>query len=216
MRNFKMVGGLAAMLGVLAISAASASASEFEASGGAVTRGSSISKSEEFKTWPMTITCAKAATNGTVPTGKFASFSDEARYSSCTAFGGLVKVTVTPGHFEYNANGTESILETITLTPVLGGCKYEIPAQTGFTKETVAFGDETFYGNTKFPNGQQKLNIFSSLTGMHYTAKGYPCTGPKNAAETMAAKTAEESGEEGAFTGAVHEELPQGNLTWIK
>jgi hypothetical protein len=214
MRNFKMVGGLAAMLGVLAISAASASASEFEASGGA-TRGSSISKTEEFKTWPMTITCAKAVTKGTVPSGKFASLSDEAKYSSCTAFGGLVKVIVSPGFFEYNANGTESILEPITLNPALG-CKYEIPAQTGFTKETLAFGDETFYGNTKFPNGQQKLNIYSTLTGMHYTAKGYPCTGPKNAAENAAAKTAEEEGTEGAFTGAIHEEIPQGNLTWIK
>jgi hypothetical protein len=209
-----MAVGLAAMLGVLGISAASASASEFEASGGA-TRGSSISKQEEFKTWPMTITCAKAVTKGTVPSGKFASFSDEAKYSSCTAFGGLVKVIVSPGFFEYNANGTESILEPITLNPALG-CKYEIPAQTGFTKEAVFFGDETFYGNTKFPNGQLKLNIYSSLTGMHYIAKGYPCTGPKNAAETAAAKTAEEEGTEGAFTGAVHEEIPQGNLTWIK
>jgi hypothetical protein len=214
MRNFKMVGGLAAMLGVLAISAASASASEFEASGGA-TRGNSISKQEEFKTWPMTITCAKAITKGTVPSGKFASFSDEAKYSSCTAFGGLVKVTVTPGNFEYNSNGTESILAPITLSPALG-CKYEIPAQTWFTKESVAFGDETFYGNTKFPNGQLKLNIFTSLTGMHYIAHGYPCTGPKTAAETMAAKTLEEEGTEGGFSGAVHEEIPTGQLTWIK
>jgi hypothetical protein len=202
------------MLGVLGISAASASASEFEASGGA-TRGSGISKQEEFKTYPMTITCAKAVTKGTVPSGKFETFSDEAKYSSCTAFGGLVKATVTPGFFEYNANGTESILEPIILTPALG-CKYEIPAQTGFTKESVNFGDETFYGNSKFPSGQKKLNIFTTLTGMHYVAKGYPCTGPKNMAETVAAKTAEEEGTEGAFSGAVHEEIPQGNLTWVK
>jgi hypothetical protein len=209
-----MVVGLAAMLGVLGISAASASASEFEASGGA-TRGSGVTKQEEFKTWPMTITCAKAITKGTVPSGKFETFSDEAKYSSCTAFGGLVKVVVTPGFFEFNANGTESILQPITLNPAVG-CKYEIPAQTGFTKETLAFGDETFYGNTHFPSGQLKLNIFTTLTGMTYTAKGYPCTGPKNAAETAAAKTEEQTGTEGAYTGAVHEEIPQGNLTWIK
>jgi hypothetical protein len=215
MRNFKMVGVVAAMLGVLAISAASASASEFESPTGGATRGSSIIKQEEFKTWPMTITCAKAVTKGSVPSGKFTTFSNEAKYSSCTAFGGLVKVTVSPGFFEINANGTESILQPITLNPAVG-CKYEIPAQTGFTKESVAFGDETFYGNTKFPSGQLKLNIFSSLTGMHYIAKGYPCTGPKNAAETMAAKTLEEEGTEGAYTGGDHEEIPQGNLTWIK
>src|ERR1700694_2273018 len=143
MRKIRMVGGLVAMLGVLAVSAASASASEFEATGGA-TRGSGISKQEEFKTWPMTITCAKAVTKGTVPSGKFETFSSESKYSSCTAFGGLVKVVVTPGSFEYNANGTESILTPITLTPALG-CKYEIPApQTGFVKESVTFGDETF------------------------------------------------------------------------
>jgi hypothetical protein len=214
MRNFKMVGGLAAMLGVLAISAASASASEFESTGGA-TRGSGISKQEEFKTYPMIITCAKAITKGNVPSGKFTTFSDEAKYSSCTAFGGLVKANVTPGNFEYNSNGTESILAPITLSPAVG-CKYEIPAQTGFTKESVTFGDETFYGNTKFKEGQLKLNIFSTLTGMHYIAHGYPCTGPKNSAESIAAKTAEEEGTEGAFVGAVHEEIPQGNLTWIK
>jgi hypothetical protein len=209
-----MVVGLAAMLGVLGISAASASASEFESTGGA-TRGSGVTKQEEFKTWPMTITCAKAITKGSVPVGKFATFSDEAKYSSCTAFGGLVKVVVTPGFFEINANGTESILQPITLNPAVG-CKYEIPAQTGFIKETVAFGDETFYGNTKFPSGQLKLNVFSTLTGMTYTAKGYPCTGPKNAAETAAAKTEEQTGTEGAYTAGIHEEIPQGNLTWIK
>jgi hypothetical protein len=209
-----MVIGVAAMLCVLAVSAAAASASEYESTGGA-TRGNSISKQEEFKTWPMTITCAKAVTKGTVPAGKFEVLSSESKYSSCTAFGGLVKVTVTPGNFEYNANGTESITAPITLTPGLG-CKYEIPAQTGFTKESVTFGDETFYGNTKFKSGQLKLNIFSSLTGMHYTAHGYPCTGPKTQAESIAAKTAEEEGTEGNFSGAIHEEIPQGNLTWIK
>jgi hypothetical protein len=138
------------------------------------------------------------------------------KYAGCTTFGTAVKVIVTAATYEYNANGTETIVNPISLTPTGLGCHYEIPAQSGFTKELLAFGDETFYGNTKFPEGQLKLNLYTTLTGMHYTAFGWPCTGPKTPAEAKEGKAAEETGEAGHLVAAIHEEIQTGNLTWIK
>jgi hypothetical protein len=211
-----MAIGLTAMVCALAVGVASASASEFEASGGA-TRGTSLVKKEEFRLYPMTITCSVTATKGSVPSGKFASYVTEAKYAGCTTFGGGVKVTITPAvQYEFNAEGTAAILNAVTVTPSVLKCHYEIPAQAGFTKESIAFGDETFYGNSKFPNGQLKLNIFAELRGLKYVMHGWPCVGPPNPEGLKEGKELEEEGTEGRYVGALHEEIVGGNLTWIK
>lgn len=215
MRYLRTALGLAATTVALGAGAASASASEFESSGGA-TRGLSISKSEEFRVYPMTVVCPRATSKGTVAAGKSATFSDEVKYSLCSTFNGTVKVTVTTGQFQYGAGGTEAILAPITLTPAGMSCHYEIPAQAGFAKESIFYSDVLYFGNKKFPEGQKKLQIESALQGMHYKAVGWPCTGPKTPPELKEDKEVEEEGEEGRFNGKLEEEVGGGSLTWIK
>jgi hypothetical protein len=205
---------MAVAICALSVGVASASASEFEATGGA-TKGLSVTKNEEFRVYPMTIICPRAATKGSVAPGKSSSFRTEVKYTLCTTFGTL-KVTVTPAVFEFGADGTVAILAPITITPTLLKCHYEIPPQAGFTKESVFYSDVTSFSNKKFPEGQQKIQVESLLQGMHYTAVGWPCIGPKNPPEVKEGKELEEEGEEGRFVGKVEEEVPGGNFTWIK
>ena len=215
MRYLRTAFAFAAMACALGAGAASASASEFESSGGA-THGTSVAKNEEFRVYPMTVVCNKAETRGAVAPGKSETFTDEVKYTLCSAFAGLVKVSVSPGHFEYNANGTETITEPITITPTSLRCHYEIPAQSGFSKESVLYSDVNAFSNKKFPNGQPKLQVESALQGMHYTAHRWPCIGPKNPAELQESKELEEEGEEGGFSGKVEETISNGSFTWIK
>ncbi len=215
MRYLRMGMGLAAVLCALGAGATSAAASEFEASGPA-THGVSVSKSEVFNVYPMTVTCARAESKGAVAVGRSETFTTEVKYSACTTFAGQVKVTVTPGHFEYNANGTVAITEPIKLTPTVLSCHYEIPAQAGFEKESVFFGDVTSFGNKKFPEGQQKLQVESAVQGMEYNAVGWPCTGPKSPPEVKEGKEIEETGNEGRFSGKLEETVTNGNFTWLK
>lgn len=215
MRHIRTALGLAAMMCTLGVGTASASASEFEASG-SNTKGLSVIRKEEFHVYPMTVTCPSATTKGTVATGKSTTFSDEVKYMLCTTFGSL-RVTVSPGHFEYGADGTVAILEPIIITPTLLRCHYEIPAQAGFTKESVFYSDVTSFNNLKkFPAGQQRIQVESALQGMHYKAVGWPCTGPKSPPEIKEGKELEEEGEEGRFTGKIEEEVVGGNFTWLK
>src|SRR5664279_6284160 len=127
MRKFWMAVGVAAMVSVLGIGAASASASTFEATGGA-TKGVGVIKQEEFKVWPMTVVCTKATTKGEVPSGQFETYEDEVKFTTCTTFGTL-KVTVTPEHVLYNASGVATITAPITISPTVLKCHYEIAPQ---------------------------------------------------------------------------------------
>jgi hypothetical protein len=222
MRNIRLAACLATV-GVLGVGAASASASEFESStGGGATKGLSVSKQEEFKVYPMSVICTKGVTKGPAAGHlaigvKSETLTDVVTYSACLTFGTL-KVTVTKGEWEYNANGMISLLAPITITPSLLKCHYEIPPQSVFTKSLVTFEDGTYWGNTKMPLGQLKLYIYSSLQGMEYTAHGWPCVGPTGSTieGKEEIKEAEESGSEGKFVGAIKEEITNGDLTWIK
>jgi hypothetical protein len=217
MRHIRAAIGLAAVACVLGIGVAAATADEFESTGG-VTKGLSVTKNEEFQVWPMVVICPKAVTKGSIAEGKTETFATEVKYSSCTSFGSALKVAVSPGDFEYNANGIVTLTAPIMITSSLLKCHYEIPAQSGFAKETLLFSDVT-YANPlvkKFPNGQSKIQVQSQLTGMHYTAVGWPCIGPKSSEEKRSSKEEEEEGEEGRLSGKIEEEVVGGNLTWIK
>jgi hypothetical protein len=218
MRHIRTAIGLAVVACALGVGAASATAASFESTGGTTTKGLSVTKNEEFQVWPMTIICPKAVTKGSIAAGKTGTFTTEVKYSSCTTFGDALKVTVSPGNFEYNADGVVTITAPITITPSILKCHYEIPPQAGFATESVLFGDVTdFAANAKkFPNGQEKIQVQSLLKGMHYTAFGWPCTGPKTSEEKKEGKEVEEEGEEGKFSGKIEEEVVGGNLTWFK
>lgn len=214
MRQSRIATFLAFAVAALGMGAASASAHEFESSGGA-TRGSQVGL-EEFVVYPMKVNCARAVSKGSAPSGKFASYSTETKYTSCTTFTGGVKVTVTPAQWEYNAGETQTLLNEVTIRPTGLGCHYSIPPQSTFISESVLFEDGTLPASSKFPEGQKKLTIYSKLQGLAYTAFGWPCTGPKSQAELSEERAESSEGEGGKFNGGNHEEVVGGNLTWIE
>jgi hypothetical protein len=201
-------------MSVLWIGAASASAHEFESSGGA-TRGAQVGI-EEFVVYPMKVNCQHAVAKGSAPSGKFVSYTTEIKSSSCTTFNGGVKVAVSPAQWQYNAEGTEALLNEVTIRPIGLGCHYSVPPQSAFTKQSVLFEDGVLPANLKFPEGQKKLTIYSKLQGLTYTAFGWPCTGPKSAKELGEEHSETSEGEGGLFVGGNHEETVGGNLTWIE
>jgi hypothetical protein len=217
MRKIWMGVCLVAMVSALGVSAVAASAHTFESTGGA-TRGKQIGK-EEFVVWPMRVTCNASTSKGTAPAGAFSTYTVEEKFGQCTTFGGGVKVTVTNALWEYSAEETVALANEITITPGSGlGCKYTIAPQATFAKQSVLYGDEKLPATTKFPEGQLKLNIYSTVRGMAYTATGWPCTGPKSAEALKEQKTETSEGEAGSFVGASHEEVysPIGSLTWVE
>jgi len=215
MRKIWMAFCLVAMVSALGVSAVAASAHSFESTGG-TTRGKQIGK-EEFVVWPMKVACNSSSSKGSAPAGSFGAYSSETKYSLCTAFGGGVKVTVSPALWEYNAEGTQTLLNEVTIKPGSGlGCHYSLSPQSAFTKESIIYGDEKLPASTKFPEGQLKLNIYSKFAGLTYTAVGWPCTGPKSAEELALEKTETSEGEGGSFSGALHEEIAGGNITWVE
>src|SRR6266851_200004 len=217
MRKIWMAFCLVAMVSALGVSAVAASAHSFESTGGN-TRGKQIGK-EEFVVWPMKVVCNASASKGTapVPAGSFQEYTSETKYASCTTFGGKVSVSVSPAQWTYSAEDTVSLVNEVIIKPGSGlGCHYSIPAQSTFTKQSVIYGDEKLPASLKFPEGQLKLNIYDSFSGMQYEAIGWPCTGPKSAEELKAEKAETSSGEAGSFVGATHEEVVGGSLTWIE
>jgi hypothetical protein len=216
MRNIKWALCLVVTACVFGVGTAAASAHEFEASGGSGnTRGIQIG-TEEFVVWPMRVQCNKSVSKGFAPPGPKQTFTTETKFSLCSTFGGGVKVTVSPAMWEYNAEGTQTLTNEVTIKPGSGlPCKYTIPPQTP-PSQSLLFGDEKLPATTKFPGGQLKLNIYSKLKGLAYTAIGWPCTGPKTAEALKEEKSETSEGEGGQFVGANHEEVVGGNLTWIE
>jgi hypothetical protein len=214
MRKIKWASSLTVIAAVLGVSAAGASAHSFESSGG-VTRGIQIG-TEEFVVWPMRVACQKAVSKGNAPAGPKTTYTTETKYSTCTTFSGGVKIAPFAAQWEYNAEGSQALLNEVTIHPLNGiPCHYSIPPQS-LVNGTVLFGDEKLPATTKFPTGQLKLNIYTRMAGLVYTAVGWPCTGPKSREELLAEKTESSEGEGGQFIGANHEEVVNGNLTWIE
>jgi hypothetical protein len=214
MKNIRVAICLAVMLSALGIGAASASAHEFESSGG-VTKGLQVG-AEEFTVYPMKISCQRSVSKGSAPSGKFATYTSESKPSVCSTFGSAIKVNVSPAQWEYSAEETQTLLNEVTITPVGLGCHFTIPPQSGFAKESVLYEDGTLPATTKFPTGQKKLTIYSKLRGLAYTAFGWPCTGPKTLEALKEEKAETSEGEGGLFTGATHQEVFNGNLTWVE
>jgi hypothetical protein len=214
MRKIWMAFCLVAMVSALGVSAAAASAHSFESTGGN-TRGKLIGN-DEFVVWPMKIACHASQSKGTAPAGSFQEYTSETKYASCTTFNGKVAVSVSPAQWIYNAEDTVSLVNEVTVTPGIIGCHFTIPPQSTFTKQSVLYGDEKLPATLKFPEGQLKMNIYDSFSGMTYTAFGWPCTGPKSAEALKEEKAETAEGEAGSFIGATHEEVIGGSLTWVE
>jgi hypothetical protein len=227
MRSIRFVVALAAIACMVGVGAASSYASTFESQFTEKLSGKQIG-TEEFVVYPMTISCNKATSTGSTPTGLKTSFVVTTTYTVCTTLAGAIKASVSPAVWEYQAEkegngkpeGAIVLLNEVTIKPAIGtGCKYTIPPQGPIATDTVLYEDGFLaptgvYGRFKTIE-QKKLNAYTKFSGLTYEAIGWPCTGPKSAAELAEQKHETSSGEGGKFVGASKLEVVSGDLTWI-
>jgi hypothetical protein len=127
------------MAGISAISV-SATGAEFVASKTGKTKGKQ-NNAQVFKTGAGTLECSTVTSIGEITALKSTMHKETLTYSGCVAFG-YTEVTVSAAHFEYSANGSARLEETITITPVGAGCSIQIEPQTveGMTYKNESTG----------------------------------------------------------------------------
>ncbi|MHB1809408.1 MAG: hypothetical protein ACYCU0_08930 [Solirubrobacteraceae bacterium] len=130
MRGLRNVGVALAVIAALgSATAAAASAHSFKAS----KTGELKAKQTEwqiFQTSGGTIECETLNGTGTVSSLTSETQKATVEFGYCAAFS--IPATISPVEFEFNANGTVSILKKVTIT-ASGYCKITIPAQSGLS-----------------------------------------------------------------------------------
>jgi len=187
MRRIVILGlALGAAFSVAAITAVSVSATghEFVANKTGKTKDKETN-AQIFKTGAGTLECASVVGTGEITALKSVTHKETLTYSECEAFG-YSDVKITPAHFEYSANGSARIEETIIISPEGSGCEILIEPQT---MEGMSYKNE--------PTGKitAKANVFK------ITSKG---TGHVCGAENK----------EGSYTGSVAATLEGGTIEW--
>jgi len=185
MQRIVMLG--MAMLAALAFVAAdaisvSASGHEFIASKSGKTK-SKQTNAQVFKTGAGTLECLEVTGTGEMVAGKSTTHKETFTYKGCIAFGG--EVTVTQGHFEFNANGPVKLESAITITPSGGECKIKIEPQT--------------VEKASYENKSGKVEAEANATKIVSNGTGGSCGG-KNT--------------EGSYHGVSLAELEGGTLEW--
>jgi len=130
MQRITMFGlALVAAYAVVAVSAVSVSASghEFYASKTGKVK-TKATDAQIFKTSAGTLECTEVTGTGEIKEGKSISHKETLTYSGCSAFGG--KVSITPAHFEFNANGSARLEKQVIITPIGEGCEILLEPQT--------------------------------------------------------------------------------------
>jgi len=172
-----------AVVGVDAVSV-SASGHEFVASKTGKTK-SKQTDAQVFKTGAGTLECTEASGTGEIKEGHSITHKEVFTYSGCSAFGS--KVTVTPAHFEFNANGPVKLENEVTITPTNDECELVIEPQT---LEHANYKNET----------GGKVGATASAVKIHSKGTGGGCGSSENT--------------EGSYKGAVLGELEGGTLEW--
>jgi hypothetical protein len=156
MKRVKFIG-LALMvafaLSAVAVSSASAALVFNSTEVGKLTAKSLTTQT--FVTKAGTVECT--VVNLTGGTAALSSKVQEAtiQYEKCKAFG--ISATVTPALYQFDANGTTTVLKGITITSLT--CVVHVPATGNSSLKTV-----------KFDNSGQNIILLPSVTGITYTA----------------------------------------------
>lgn len=187
LRHITMLGmALLAASAVAGVSAVSVSASGHEFAASATgTLKSKWTNAQVFKTGAGTIECGEVTGTGKVKELKSVTQKETLTYSSCTGFGGGIKIS--PAHFEFNANGSAKLEKTVVVTPEGLGCEVIIEPQV---LERIGYTNNA--GGT----------VTSSATVLHIHSYG---TGGSCGGE-------EET--EGDYTGSIKTELEGGTIKW--
>ena len=169
------------LAGVSAVSV-SASGHEFIASKTGKTK-SKGTNAQIFKTGAGTIECTTVTGTGEMKETKTVTHKEVLTYSGCIGFG--VSITVTPADFEYNANGSARLENTVEVSSESLGCEVLIEPQT---LNTISYA-----------NSSGKLMAAANVSKIHSQGTGGMCGG-KNT--------------EGSYTGSIQGEVEGGSLEW--
>ncbi len=170
-----------AVVGVDAVSV-SASGHEFYASKTGTTK-SKQTNAQVFKANGGTLECSEVSGTGTISEGHSIMHKEVFTYSGCTAFGS--SATISPAHFEFNANGPVKLEKEITVVATGAECEIVIPAQT---VEAATYENES-----------GKVKASANAFKIHSKGTGGSCKGEST---------------EGTYTGRVLGELEGGTLEW--
>jgi len=105
----------------------SATGHEFDASKTTKVTIKSTNGNQVFSTGAGTIECTSASGTSEVTAGKTEKEKETISYSGCSGFN--ANITISPVHFEFNANGPAKIEKNVTVTPEGAGCHVTIPVQ---------------------------------------------------------------------------------------
>lgn len=186
MKRTRIVGlCLVAVFALSAVAAASASAHEFVASkeGTVLDHGLNTHK---FKTSVGTVECKKVSSEGKAKSGKQETLTEKVTYSECELtepFKGSATVSV--AEYQFNANETVSVLNTITVKTSL--C-------------TITVGPQSKLSSVKYKNlTGGKVEVNAGVKAIEYKTSG------------LCGSKTEKTGE---YTGLAEAELSGGTLEW--
>lgn len=178
---------LVALVAVLALSAANASAANYTST----VSGALSATATGTQVWGLTggkAECIGLSATANVVAGVQTSQEATVHYSGCQAF--FSNVHISPATFDYTANGTVHLTNTITITVtnVFGEC-------------TVTITPQAMSGVTYSNTGTGGINLTRHITGIiFHEAGGYPCgSGTFN---------------NGTFTGDSHVFVSGGSLSF--
>lgn len=167
MRTLKIIG--VAVLAACALSVvvvAPASASVFLASAAGALILDNQLNTHKFSTDGGVIECTKVKSHGITLALSAKSQVETVLYSGCKAFGS--GVTITPAEYQFNADNTVSVLNTIVVTSVTGNCTVKVEPNQRL--KTVLYLPD--------PNNSSALNIKVEVTGILYLNSGGICGPP--------------------------------------
>jgi hypothetical protein len=162
--------------------AVSASGGEFVSSTTGKTK-SKQSDAQVFKTGAGTIECSKVTGTGEVKEGKTTTHKEVLTYSGCEGFGTVLSVSA--ADFEYNANGSAKLENTVTVSSESLGCNVQIEPQT---LESIGYSSSS-----------GKVTAEANVSKIHSKGSGGECGGNNT---------------EGSYTGNIKAEIEGGTLEW--
>ncbi len=186
MRTIKVFGlALVAMLALVAVSAASASASLFDASKVGKLTGKAT-KNQVFITKAGTVTCkAIKVTASTVEPLASETQLAVVEYEECTVFG-FLEAKISPAHYLFMSNGTADLKAVETIEAP--GCTVTVPIQSGL-------------GTITYKDSGEGIELEPNVTGIESEGTGSTCSYAKEKA--------------GTYKGQSKVELEGGKIEWM-
>jgi hypothetical protein len=146
------------LVAVLAINVSGAMAHTFLSSSLGTIKDHNLN-THVFKTTAGNVECKTLKSTGTVVALATKTQVDHVSYTGCTAYG--TKATISEAEYEFNAEGSVSVLNTIVVTSSTGGCSVKVTPTGNSGLKTV-----------KYSNTGKKVIITAEVVGITYSVQG--------------------------------------------